>query len=176
MSASLSVVAFLGVRNTQACLTVEFGKRHPSGALELHDAISGEQFFKVVELVGMTVEADSDCLEADRQDLALEDGREFHDLAAVVGAHPDRGEQELALDGPAWIELADLDHLDQLEELLGDLLERRGVDVDDDGDAAETWLLDGGASEREDVVVATGEQPGDAGQHAWPVLHEDRQD
>src|SRR3954468_4807677 len=116
MSASLSVVAFLGVRNTQACLTVEFGKRHPSGALELHDAISGEQFFKVVELVGMTVEADGDPLEAHPQDLALEDGREFDGLAAIVGAHPDRRQQQLALDRPAWIELADLDHLDQLEQ------------------------------------------------------------
>src|SRR4051795_4607835 len=176
MSASLSVIAFLGVRDTQTCLTVEFGKRHPSGALQLHDAISGEQLFKVVELVGMTVQADGDRLEADGKDLALEDRGQLHHLAAVVGVHPNRRQQQLALDGPTRVELADLDHLDQLEELLGDLLERRGVDIDDDRDPAETRLFGRSNRAGEDVVVPTGEQPGDAGQHTRPVLHEHRQD
>src|SRR4051794_36254826 len=176
MSASLSVVAFLGMRDTQTCLTIEFGKRHPSGALKLHDAISGEQFFKVVELVGMTVEADGDRLQADGQDLALEDRCQFDHLAAVLRVDPYCRQQQLALDGTTRVELADLDHLDQLEQLLGDLLERRGIDIDNDGDAAEARLLRGSHREGEDVVVASREQSGDAGQHTRPVLHEHRQD
>ena len=73
-------------RGTQACLAVEFGQRDPTGALELHDAISGQQFFKIVELVGMPIEADGDRLDADGEDLALEDVGQLDDLAALFSA------------------------------------------------------------------------------------------
>ena len=73
-------------RGTQTCLAIELGQRHPAGALQLHDAISGQQFFKIVELVGMPVEADGDRLDADGQDLALEDVGQLDDLAAVLRA------------------------------------------------------------------------------------------
>ena len=86
------------------------------------------------------------------------------------------GHQQLALDRAARVELADLDDLDQLEQLLDDLLERRRLDVDDDRDPAEALVLGRRDGEREDVEVAPGEQAGDPGEHAGPVLDEDRQD
>ena len=65
----------------------------------------------------------------------------------VVGAGLDGDEQQLALDRVAGVELADLHHVDQLEQLLGDLLERRRLDVDDDRDAAEALVVGGGDRE-----------------------------
>ena len=73
-------------------------------------------------------------------------------------------------------EFGDLDHVDQLEQLLGDLFERRRLDVDDDRDAAASLVLGRSDREREDVVAAAGEQPGDPSEHAGSVLDEHRQD
>ena len=78
----------------------------------------------------MAVEADRDRFDAHGQDLSLEDRCQLDDLTALLGADPNRRQQQLALDRAQRIELADLDDLDQLEQLLGDLLERRRVDVD----------------------------------------------
>ena len=159
---------------TQPCLAIELGQRHPAGALQLHDAIAGQQIFEVVELVGVAVERHGDGLDADGEDLALEDVDQLDDLAALLGASiAHGGEQQLALDGATRVELADLDDLDQLEQLLDDLLERRRLDVDDDRDAAEALVLGRRDGEREDVEAAPGEQAGHAGEHARPVLHED---
>ena len=79
----------------------------------------------------MALEADGEHrIEADGEDLAFEDVDELDDLTAVLGAAPDGGEQQLALDRAARVELGDLHHVDQLEQLLDDLLERRRLDVD----------------------------------------------
>ena len=62
-----------------------------------------------------------------------------------VSAGACSGDQhQLPLDGLAGPELADLDDVDQLVELLGDLLERRRLDVDHDRDAAEALVVGGG--------------------------------
>ena len=72
---------------------------------------------------------------ADVDDLRAEQLDDLQHVAAgrLVGAHLDQ--QQLALDGLRLLELDDLEHVDQLVELLGDLLERRALDVDDDRDA-----------------------------------------
>ncbi len=97
-------------------------------------------------------------------------------LTAQLGIDTDGGEEQLALHGPAWVELGDLDHVDQLEQLLDDLLEWCRLDVDDDRDPAAALFLGGCDGEREDVVPAAGEQTGDTGEHARPVLHEHGED
>src|SRR5205823_5483943 len=74
------------------------------------------------------------------------------------------------------IELGDLHHVDELEELLHDLLERRRFDVGHDRDATEPRILAGRDSEREDVVATPGEQRRHARQHAGPVLDEHGED
>ena len=76
----------------------------------------------------------------------------------LAGAGLDGGEQQLALDRRRRVELGDLDDVDQLVELLDDLLERRRLDVDDDGDAAEALVVGGRDGQRVDVVAAPGEQ------------------
>src|SRR4029453_13956119 len=53
------------------------------------------------------------------------------------GRRPHPGQHQLPFDRFAGIQLRDLDDVDELEQLLGDLLQRRRLDVDDDHDAAE---------------------------------------
>ena len=71
--------------------------------------------------------------------------------------------------------LDDLDHVDQLVELLGDLFERRLVDADHDGHPRHVLLLGGADRERLDVVAAPREQRCHSGEHAGLVLDEHRQ-
>src|SRR5205823_5256097 len=97
------------------------------------------------------------------------------DLAASAWLGPDRRQHQLTLDSRAGVELADLDHVDELEELLGDLLERRRLHVDDDGDAAEALVVGGGHGQRVDVETPPGEQARHPGEYAGLVLDEDAQ-
>jgi len=90
-----------------------------------------------------------------------------------VGTHLD--EHDLALDGRRRLELDDLEHLDELVELLGHLLEREVLDVDDDGHPRDVGVLGLTDGEGVDVEAPTGEQRGDAGEHAGLVLDEDGQ-
>jgi len=53
----------------------------------------------------------------------LEHLQQLDDLAAHIGGGSDRAQHELALHRFGGIELADLDHVHELEQLLGDLLE-----------------------------------------------------
>src|SRR5680860_1485657 len=71
------------------------------------------------------------------------------------------------------LKVVELEHLDQLVELLGDLLERQFLDVDDDRHARHLGVL--GRSDRQgvDVEPPPREQARDTGQDAWFVLHQD---
>ena len=149
---------------------LELGQGHPAGALQLDDAEGAQQLLDVVEPVGRAVEADRQLVVADVDDAALEQVHQLDDGAAGRHVGPQGHEHELALDRVAGVELADLHHVDQLVELLGDLLERGRLDVDHDRDAAEPVVLGGGDGQREDVEAAPGEQAGHAGQHAGLVL------
>src|SRR6202034_4140195 len=68
------------------------------------------------------------------------------------------------------IELGDLDDVHQLVQLVEDLLQRRGLDVDDRDDAREALVMGRRDREREDVEAPAGEQPRDANEHAGAVL------
>src|SRR5215207_3264107 len=73
-------------------------------------------------------------------------------------------------------QLDDLEHVDQLVELLGDLLQGPLGAVDHDRHAAAARVLGGPDGQAVDVEAAPAEQPGDAGQDARLVLdqHRDR--
>src|SRR5690606_34873762 len=90
-----------------------------------------------------------------------------------VGA--DLDEEQLALHRRLGLELDDLDDVDELVELLGHLLERERVDVDDDGDARDLLVLRRAHGQGVDVERTPGEEAGDARQHARLVLDEHRQ-
>ena len=79
MSASLPV--FVGLTFEKS---LKFWQGDTPCALHLHDAIFSEQFHEVVQLVGVTVERNRDRLDADSQDLALEDVDQLDDLTALV--------------------------------------------------------------------------------------------
>src|SRR6185369_16171109 len=115
-------------------------------------------------------------LEADIDDLAVEDRRELGHLRAHLGGRLHRHHHQLALDAVARRDLGDLDDRDQLVELLHHLLERRRFGVDDDGHAAESLVVGRADREREDVERAPREQPCDARQHARLVLDGDGED
>src|SRR5205807_7244975 len=66
-------------------------------------------------------------------------------------------------------------HVDELEQLLGDLLERLRLDVDHDRDAAEPIVVGRRDRQRVDVEPTPGEQAGDAREHTRLVLDEDRE-
>ena len=65
--------------------------------------------------------------------------------------------------------------MQQLVELLDDLLQRHGLHVGGHGDAGNVRTLGRRDGQRVDVERTTGEQAGDAGQHAGTVLDEHRQ-
>src|SRR3954451_21889843 len=96
-------------------------------------------------------------------------------LRALGQRRADLHEQQFALDGGALLQLDDLDHLDQLVQLLGDLLERRGLGVGDDRHAGQVGVLGGPDGEGLDVEPAAAEQRRDAGQDTGLVLDQDGQ-
>src|SRR5439155_16502142 len=79
---------------------------------------------------------------------------------------------QLALDRRARLELDDLQHVDQLVQLLGDLLERVLLAIHHDGDAGDLLVLGGPDGEGIDVEAPPREQPRDPDQDARLVLHE----
>src|SRR5690606_32107372 len=84
-------------------------------------------------------------------------------------------QHELALDGRRGVQLDDLQDVDQLVELLGDLLQRQVGDVHHDRHPGDLRVLGDADRERLDVEAAPGEQRRDPGQDAGLVLHEHRQ-
>ena len=78
--------------------------------------------------------------------------------------------EHLALDRKIRAQLGDLHHVDHLEQLFHDLIERGRLDVDHDREAAEPVVVGWGDSQRDDVVASAGQQVGDPGQHPGLVL------
>src|SRR5215204_5193696 len=112
----------------------------------------------------------------DVDDLAAEDLHDLHDLAAARAVGGDLEQRELARDRVGRLEVADLDHVDQLVQLLGDLVDRVHRPVEGERDARERLVVGRAHGERVDVEPPPREEPGDPGQDARLVLHEDGQD
>src|SRR5690606_31018298 len=125
------------------------------------------------QLVAATGGLDGDGLRGDVHGLGAEQLHDLDDLGArlVVRAH--LHQNEFALNRLSGLELDDLQHVDELVELLGDLLQGQVLDVHHDGDTGDLRVLGDTDGERVDVEAAAGEQGGDPGEDAGSVLHMD---
>src|SRR6478609_3220112 len=146
-----------------------------AGLDELLDAERLEDVEQGSELVGGAGGLDDDRVGRHVDDLGLEELDRVDDLAAGRRVGTDLDEQDLALHRGVRVELDDLEHLDELVELLRHLLERRALDLDDDRDAGDVGQLGRADGEGVDVEAASGEERCHAGQDAGLVLDEDRQ-
>src|SRR5271166_7125675 len=138
---------------------------------ELLDPERLEHLDQRVELLPVPGRLHRDHVERDVHHLGAEqvDGFEHPRPALRVG--PDLDQDQLALHRGARLELDDLQHVDQLVQLLGDLLERMLFAVDSDRDPGDLLVLGGPDREGIDVEVAAREQPRDPDQDARLVLH-----
>ena len=84
------------------------------------------------QLVGVAGGLDDDGVRSHVDHLGAEELDGLEHLRAGVRVRPDLDQQQLALHRGRGIELDDLQHVHQLVQLLGDLLERQVVDVDHD--------------------------------------------
>src|ERR671914_235736 len=148
---------------------------HHPGLHHLPDSEGLEVLQQRAELLSRAGGLDGECLRSDVDGLGAEQVHDLEHLAADarVGAH--LHQQELALHRCRRLELDDLDDVDQLVELLGDLLEREVVDGDDDRHPRDLGVLGGPDRERLDVEPAAREQAGHPGEHARLVLDQHRQ-
>ena len=112
----------------------------------------------------------------DVDDLAAEDLGELHDLGAAVAVGGDLEQRQLARDRLVGLEVADLDHVDELVQLLGDLVDRVRRAVDGQRDPRDRLVVGRADGERVDVEAAPREQAGDPGEDARLVLDQQRQD
>jgi hypothetical protein len=111
----------------------------------------------------------------DVDDLAAKDLDDLHDLAARSGVGGDLEQRHLARDRLLRLEVADLEHVDELVQLLGHLVDRVHRAVDSERDARQRLVVGRPDHERVDVEPAAREQAGDPGQDARLVLDEDRE-
>src|SRR6478735_7934045 len=146
-----------------------------AGLDELLDAERLEHVEERAELVRRAGRLDDDRVGGDVDDLGLEELDRVDDLTPGrrVGANLD--EQDLALDRRVRLELDDLEHLDELVELLGYLFQGGALDLDDDRDARDLGQLGRADGEGVDVEAPAREERRHAGQDAGLVLDEDRQ-
>ena len=79
------------------------------------------------------------------------------------------------LGGGVCGKLDDLQHVNQLVQLLGDLLDGVGVTFGYDGDAGYTGVFGGAHSQGEDVEQAAGEQTGNSGENARLIFYQNGQ-
>src|SRR5690606_9510311 len=147
--------------------------RDRAGLHEFLDAEGLQHLQHRGQLVAAAGGLDGDGLRGDVHRLGAEELDDLDDLGArlVVGAH--LHQDEFALDGLAGLQLDDLQHVAQLVELLGHLLQREVLDAHHDGDAGDVGVLGDTDGERVDVAAAAGEQGGDPRQDAGGVLHQD---
>ena len=120
---------------------VKHRQRHPAGPLHLDDAVAADEVLEVVQLPRRALQRHGEPVVADVDDLALEHPDQLDDLAAGLGGGLERGQEQFALAGHRRVELGDRHHRDQLVQLLDDLVQRRRLDVHDDGDPAEPLVV-----------------------------------
>ena len=114
---------------------------------------SKASIFSVVPVTSMMIERLRDV-----DDLAAEDLADLHDLRALRAVGGDLEERELAGDRVARLEVADLQDVDELVQLLGDLVDRVQRAVDGQRDAREALVVGRPDRERVDVEPAPREQ------------------
>src|SRR3954469_417265 len=128
-----------------------------------------------VDLVGRARDLHDQRLAGDVDDLAAEDLDRLEHLGALTAVGGDLEQRQLAGDRALGLEVADLDHVDELVQLLGDLVDRVQRAVERQRDARDVVVVRRADGERVDVEAASREESRDAGQDTWLVLDEDRQ-
>ena len=108
--------------------------------------------------------------------LRAEDLGELHDLGAALHRSGDPEQRHLAGDRAVGLHVADLDHVDELVKLLGDLVDRVNRAVDGERDAGDLGVLGRADRERVDIEAAPAEEPGDPREDAGLVLDQERED
>src|SRR6185436_12473764 len=93
---------------------------------------------------------------------------------SVLRLGVDADEDQLPLDVAVVGQVVDLDHVDQLVELLHHLLDHELVAADHDGHAGDAGVQRLAHRQALDVVAARREEPGHPREHAELVLHEHR--
>ena len=88
----------------------------------------------------------------------------------------DLEQRQLARDRLGRLEVADLDHVDQLVQLLGHLVDRVHRPVERERDARQRRSSVGPTASVSMLKPRRANRPGDAGQHAGLVLDQDRED
>ena len=130
---------------------------------------TAQQGLHLVELAGAL---DGEAVRGHVDDLGAEQLCGLDDVRAGRGVGADLDEHDLTLDRRRRLELDHLEHLDQLVQLLGHLLEGSQLDVDDEGHPRDVGVLGRADGKAVDVEAAAGEQRGNAGQDAGLVLDE----
>src|SRR5690606_16982092 len=95
--------------------------REVAGAAELDDAVGLDELEERLDLALVARQLDHEVLVADVDDLRAEQLADLDDVRAVLRRGLELGQDELAGDGLAGLEVVDLDDVDELVELLGDL-------------------------------------------------------
>src|ERR671911_311628 len=150
------------------------GQGDPAGAGQLADAVALEQLEHGLDLGRAAGGLDGEGVGGDVDDLGPEHLGQLDDLVADRRVGLDLDQDQLALHRPVRLQLDDLEHVDQLVELLGDLLQGPLGAVDDDRHAAAARVLGRPDGQAVDVEPAPAEQPGDAGQDPGTVLDQHR--
>src|SRR5215216_5221734 len=103
------------------------GQGDPAGAGQLADAVGVEQLEHGLDLGRAAGGLDGQGVGADVDDLGPEHLGQLDDLVADRRVGLDLDQDQLALHRLVVLELDDLEHVDQLVELLGDLLQGRSA-------------------------------------------------
>src|SRR3954447_26927320 len=111
-------------------LAASSGNRDLARAHHLDQAERPDHPLEGLDLVGRPGDLDDDRALRHVDDLAAEDLADLHDLRALRAVDGDLEERELAGDRVARLEVADLQDVDELVQLLRDLVDRVQRPVD----------------------------------------------
>src|SRR6202035_3999782 len=134
------------------------GKRNHSRLGDFADAERLADLQQRLELAAVTRRLDGQRFRRYVNHLAAKQVHRFDDLAAGSRVGADLDQRQLTRHRVVVVLLDDLDDVDELVELLGDLLERGALRGDHDGHPRHVLLLGGADSQRLDVEPAPREQ------------------
>ena len=129
-----------------------------------------EEFFDFAFVAG---DFDGEALGLNVHDFGAENVGDLHDFGAGFGIHGDSDEDQFAVHVFALAEIVQLEDVDEFVQLLDDLIQSGFVAMGDDGHAGGGGFLSGGDVEGFDVVAASAEEAGDAGEDAELVFDQD---
>src|SRR3954451_2878903 len=149
--------------------------RDLAGAHHLDHPERPDHLLEGVDLLRRAGDLDDERLARHVDDVAAEDLDDLEHLGALGPVGGDLEQRQLARDRSVGLEVADLDHVDELVQLLGDLVDRVQRTVEGQRDARDVVVVGRADREGVDVEAAPREQAGDPRQDARLVLDEDRQ-